>query len=35
MYAGWGAAASIDPQFWFGLNGVPCSGWYNVYCLQE
>jgi hypothetical protein len=35
MYAGWGAAASVDPQFWFGLNGVPCSGWYNVYCLQE
>jgi hypothetical protein len=35
VYAGWGAGASIDPQFWFGLNGVPCSGWYNVYCLQE
>jgi Abnormal spindle-like microcephaly-assoc'd, ASPM-SPD-2-Hydin/Divergent InlB B-repeat domain len=35
VYAGWGAASSIDSQYWFGLNGVPCNGWYNVYCLQE
>ena len=34
-YAGWGAPSSIDPVYWFGLNGVPCNGWFNLYCLQE
>jgi Abnormal spindle-like microcephaly-assoc'd, ASPM-SPD-2-Hydin/Divergent InlB B-repeat domain len=34
-YAGWGAASSIDPVYWFGLNGVPCNAWFKLYCLQE